>query len=112
MKTEKFHIDFILDSVRKIEESLSGITKDVFLVNQDKQSLTILQLMLIGETSKKLQEETRNKIELPWKEIAGFRDMAIHDYVNLDLNKIWDTAQNRIPELKAKMLEYEKSKTL
>ena len=110
MKTERFHIDFILDSVRKIEEYTSGIDRESFDKNTMVQSAVILQLMLIGETSKKLSEETKNKMDLPWKQIAGFRDMAIHDYVNLNLGKILDAVEDRIPELKVKLLEY-KNKT-
>lgn len=106
MKNEKFHIDFILDCVRKIEESLREINRDVFMENQDKQSLAILQLMLIGETSKKIPEETKSKIDLPWKDIIGFRDIAIHDYTGLDLGDIWNTVQKDIPELKFKLTEY------
>jgi len=29
MKSEKFHIDFMLDSIRKIEDSVSGIDKEL-----------------------------------------------------------------------------------
>ena len=107
MKTEKFHIDFILDSIRKIEDYTNEITEEMFLDNQEKQSAVILQLLLIGETSKKLSEETINKMDLPWKQIAGFRNMAIHDYTNLNLDIVWKAVKNRIPELKAKLLEYE-----
>ena len=30
--------------------------------------------------------------------------MAVHEYMNLDLHIIWDTVQNKIPELKEKIL--------
>ena len=103
MKDEKFHIDFIFDSIRKIEGFTTGISREMFIENEEKQSAIILQLMLIGETSKKLSDEIKNKIDLPWKQIAGFRDMAIHNYVDLDLDTIWDAVQNRIPELKEKL---------
>ena len=79
MKSEKFHTDLILDSIRKIEEFISGIDKEVFKSNQEKQSAVILQLMLIGESSKNLSAETKDKIDLPWKQITGFRDIDIHD---------------------------------
>ena len=107
MKSEKFYLDFILDCIRKIENSTSGINKETFLENQEKQSAVILQLMLIGETSKKLSEGIKNKIHLPWKEIAGFRDMAIHDYVNLNLDTVWNTAVDRIPELKQNLYGFQ-----
>jgi uncharacterized protein with HEPN domain len=106
MKSEKFNIDFMLDCVRKIEDSSKDVDFEVFKNNQEKQSAIILQIMLIGESAKKLSEETKNKINLPWKEIVGFRDIAVHDYISLDLNKIWNSVQNDIPELKKKLLEY------
>jgi|SRR3989338_10778901 len=106
MKNETFHVDFILDSIRKIEDCINGITKETFKEVQEKQSTVILHLMLIGESSKKLTEETRNKMDLPWKQIAGFRDIAIHDYITLDLDRIWDSVNKDIPELKEKLLKY------
>ena len=108
MKTEKFYISFILDSIQKIENCITGIKKEAFKELQEKQSTIILQLMLIGETSKKLSEETKDKINLPWKQIIGFRDIAIHDYTNLNLDAIWDTAEKDIPKLKEKLQNYAK----
>ena len=106
MKTEKFHIDFILDCITKIEFCIAGIRKETFKEVQEKQSTVILQMMLIGESAKKLSEDTKNRMDLPWKQIIGFRDIAIHDYVNLDLDRVWDSAQKDIPELKEKLLKY------
>ena len=96
----------MLDSARKIDNYTSGVSKKMFLVNQEKQSAIILQLMLIGETSKKLSEEIKSQIDLPWKQIAGFRDIAIHDYVNLNLDVVWEVTQKRIPVLKVKLEEF------
>jgi uncharacterized protein with HEPN domain len=66
--------------------------------------------MLIGEAAKRLSEDTKSKIDLPWKRITGFRDVAIHDYTDLDLEDVWDTVNKDISELKAKILEYENTK--
>ena len=56
--------------------------------------------MLIGEMAKKLSNQTKMSLKLPWREIAGFRDRAIHDYYEMDLDIIWDTVQEDIPALK------------
>ena len=108
MKTEKFYIDFMLDTIRKIENCIAKISFVDFKNNQEKQSTVILQLILIGETAKKLSNETKNKMDLPWKQIIGFRDMAVHDYTNLNLDAIWDTANKDIPQLKEKLQNYGK----
>ena len=67
------------------------------------QSAVILQLMLIGEVSKKISEETKAQIQLPWKQIIGFRDRAIHNYFNVNLNVVWDTVIMDIPVLKERL---------
>jgi uncharacterized protein with HEPN domain len=56
--------------------------------------------MRLGEVSKRLSETTRKSTDIPWKEIAGFRDVAIHDYFNMDLDIVWSTIKDDLPALK------------
>lgn len=91
MKNDKVYLEQILDSVNKILVFTKGFDYDGFSLDQKTQSAVIMQLTLIGELSKKLSKETKLKIELPWKEIAGFRDRAIHDYYQIDLIVVWET---------------------
>jgi|SRR3989344_9270417 len=106
MKTSKVYLEIILDSVRKIENSTKGISKEVFLNNQEKQSAVILHLILIGENANKISEEIQSQIDLPWRDIVGLRNTAIHEYMNLELNVIWDTVTINIPELKEKLEKF------
>jgi uncharacterized protein with HEPN domain len=65
------------------------------------QSAVIMQLAVIGELSKRLSEEFRTRVSLPWKQIAGFRDRAVHDYFQLDLEFVWLTIRDDLPLLKS-----------
>lgn len=67
------------------------------------QSAVVMQLIRIGEQSRKLSDEYKASIDLPWKDIVGMRNMAAHDYENLRLRDLWDTIQISIPELKSKL---------
>ena len=100
MKNDKVYIDQMLDSIRKIELFVSGIDKANFFENSLVQSAVIMQLTLIGEVSKKVSSDTKEKINLPWKEIAGFRDKAIHNYFDINLEVVWDTIIIDLPPLK------------
>ena len=62
-----------------------------------------MQLTLIGEVSKKISDDLKKKINLPWKEIAGFRDKAIHDYFDINLDVVWNTIIIDLPPLKEKL---------
>lgn len=48
-------------------------------------------MTLMGELAKKISDETKSRSSIPWKEIAGFRDRAVHDYYKIDLQVVWDT---------------------
>ncbi len=100
MKDDKLYIDQILDAIRKIESYVSGFGEEKFLEDEKTQSAVILQLTIIGEVSKKVSDETKNKLKIPWKKIAGFRDRAMHNYFEMNLSVVWDTIQLDIPELK------------
>ena len=81
------------------------MSRDQFNTNQMAQSAVILQLTLIGESAKKVSPPTRESIKLPWREITGFRDRAVHDYYEVDLDIVWNTVIGDIPELKLKLAE-------
>lgn len=37
--------------------------------------------------------------QLPWRRIAGMRDLAAHKYQTLDMGAVWKVTQDRIPEI-------------
>lgn len=91
MKSDRVYLEQILESIEKIRRFVNGMDYDGFLKDQKTQSAVIMQLALIGEMAKKISESTKSEINVPWKEIAGFRDRAIHDYYQIDLKIAWDT---------------------
>jgi len=106
MKNEKVYINQILDGIFKIESFVSDMSRDVFNTDEKTQSAVIMQLILIGEISKKISDETKEKIILPWKDIVGFRDMAVHNYFNIDLDIVWNTIKKDILFMKEKLSHF------
>ena len=100
MKDDTVYISQLLDTVRKVEKFTAGFDFQKFSADEKTQSAVILQLMLVGEIAKQLSEQAKKKIDLPWKEIVGFRDKAIHNYFGIDLEIVWQTVQDDIPRMK------------
>ena len=100
MKDNKVYINQILDSVAKIESFVIGMSEKQFKSDVKTQSAVIMQLTLIGEISKKISPEIKARVSLPWKDIAGFRDRAIHNYFEIDIDIVWNTLAADLPILK------------
>ena len=103
MKDDQVYLNQILEAITKIETFTTGLSRDQFLVDGKTQSAVIMPLMLIGELAKKVSLPTKDRIDLPWKDIVGFRDRAIHDYFNVDLDIVWSTTISDLPEIKNKL---------
>ncbi|MHB8763140.1 MAG: HepT-like ribonuclease domain-containing protein [Deferrisomatales bacterium] len=61
-------------------------------------------LQIIGEAVRRISPETRAAHpEVPWRKIAGLRDLVIHEYFGIDEEIVWDAAKNHIPRLRERV---------
>lgn len=56
---------------------------------------------IVGEATKRFSPELRARHpEIEWKRATGMRDFVIHNYMGVDLLKVWETARDDTPKLK------------
>ena len=67
--------------------------------------VTVFNLMQIGELAKEsLSDEAKAKITtIPWNQLYGMRNRIVHGYSGVNLNIVWDTVSQDIPQLKAEL---------
>lgn len=105
MNRDQVYLQHILDAAEKITTYVS-VGRDVFMRTSHWQDATIRQLEIIGEATKRLSDELRSRYpDVPWKRIAGLRDVLIHDYLGVDLDAVWEITQNNLPELRTRAQE-------
>lgn len=64
------------------------------------QSAIMRQLEIMGEATKRLSTAFRDAHpNVPWRRIAGLRDVLIHSYDELDLDKVWETVVRDVPAI-------------
>ncbi len=101
---ESLYLHHILDAIARIEMYAQGLDQESFNKNLLVQDGVIRQIMVIGEAVKLLSGELRDKYaHIPWQDIAGMRDKLTHRYFGIDLEKVWLTARDDLPALKAEV---------
>jgi uncharacterized protein with HEPN domain len=110
MKDERLYLIHIAECIGRIESYTQGMAKDAFLASSLVQDAVIRNLQTLAESTQRLSDRTkRNQPVIEWFKIAGFRNALVHDYLGVDLDKVWNILQNDLPVLKVAIGEMLKS---
>lgn len=103
MKGDRLYLKHILDAIEKIDTYIS-VGHDVFISSSHWQDAVIRQLEIIGEATKRLSKELFvHHADVPWRRIAGLRDVLIHNYIDVDINAVWEITQQNLPPLRLRI---------
>jgi uncharacterized protein with HEPN domain len=98
----KTYFEDIITAVNKIEKYTKDMTKEDLTRNELVQDAVVRNLEVIGEAVKKIPDDVRDSHrDIPWKKIAGLRDILIHEYFGVNMNIVWDVIENKLQPLKA-----------
>lgn len=99
MNRDKLYLSHIRDAISRIE-IIAKHGREKFLTDFTMSDTAIKNFMVIGEASKNISTETKSKQpHIPWKKVAGFRDILIHNYFGIDLEEVWRIISFELPEL-------------
>ena len=100
MKDERVYLRHILECIEAVQDyNTQG--RDGFLTDRKTCKATLRELQELAESTQRLSISLREKhSEIPWPAIAGFRNVLVHDYLGLSLNRIWEIIERDLPNLR------------
>jgi uncharacterized protein with HEPN domain len=103
MKDDKLYLLHMAECLEKIEKyTASG--EAAFRADDMTRDAVIRNLQTLAESAGRISEQNREKHpEVEWRDIAAFRNVAVHDYLGIDWKVIWDIVAKDLPALKPKI---------
>jgi uncharacterized protein with HEPN domain len=106
MKDNVVYLKHIADALVQIEAYLYEKSFEEFMSNKMLQDAVVRQLEIIGEATRNLSDDFRGcNRSIPWSQIIGMRNRIAHDYLNVDMEIVWDIISQDLPVLKGKIVE-------
>lgn len=91
----------ILQAITKIERYTNSLSYDEFCRNDMAVDAVIRNFEIIGEAATHVADEVKSRnAAIPWDKMKAMRNIMIHEYFGVDLETVWKTIKDALPELK------------
>ena len=90
----------IRDAARSAVDFARGMSRETFMADRRTQKAIIYDIQTVGEAVKRLPDAFRlEHPKIPWALAAGMRDKLVHDYDQVNLDRVWQVAIHDLPKL-------------
>jgi uncharacterized protein with HEPN domain len=102
----RLRLQDILESISEIEQRTKGMTFEEFAKNQTNVKAVLYDFIIIGEATRNVPKEIQSRYPLiPWRLMAGMRNVATHEYFQVNLSRVLATIQEDLPTLVPQLQE-------
>ena len=103
MRDDWFYVVHILDCIANVEEDTAA-GREAFLSNRTLRDAVMRNLQILAESSQRISDSFKEQFsEVPWRLVGRFRNVAVHDYLDVRWAEIWDIVAIDLPPLKSQL---------
>lgn len=103
MNRDRLALAQVLERI-ELAQKFAGKQREIFFAEDMRQEAVIRELEVIGEATSRVSSETRSIDEtIPWRGMVGFKNVAVHQYDSVDLDRVWEIVHSRLPGIRAKI---------
>lgn len=100
MRKEFLYLRDAIDSATRIVEKTQGVDLNLLKTDRDLQDIVEFNLRIVAEAIKQMPDEWRNmQPQIPWKKIAGMRNLLVHRYYEVDYDTVIEICRDHISSL-------------
>ena len=104
MKDDNYYIQKIRKDLEFMVVHMQNVNIEDLNADEVLLDSMLFRMIQISENAKKLSEKYKeNNCDIPWKAMSGFRNRIVHDYGNVDLDIVYETLKNDIPDILEKL---------
>ena len=101
MNGDKLYLIHISECIERIERYVGPEGRDAFLESTLVQDAVLRNLQTLAESTQRLSGALKAAYsEVEWYRIAGFRNVLVHNYLGVDLERVWLIVECELPHLK------------
>ena len=94
------YVGHIRDAIQRALQFTAGLNQDQFTADQRTIYATVRALEIVGEAAKRVPDQIRAlDSTIPWRTMAGTRDVMIHRYDEVDLAEVWNIVHGDLEEM-------------
>lgn len=99
MKDDKIYLEYILECMHAIY-SYTTEEPSIFFSDRKTQKAVLRELQELTECTQRLSTSLKEQYpEISWTAIAGLRNVLVHDYLGINLKRIWNIIEHDLPNL-------------
>ncbi len=98
-ESDRVLLVYMRECIERIHEYVAG-DRSRFEASRLIQDAVIRNLQTLTESSQRLSDSAKAcEPQVPWRELAGFRNVIVHGYLGIDLAAVWLVVDQDLPPL-------------